>query len=71
MSARKVACVLQGKCRWMMLTWTENALGGKPERGSEDKVPIVAAISLNETVHPTHATISTVSAKRRLLTGPE
>lgn len=34
--------------------------GGKAGRGSENKVPIVAAISLNEAGHPIHAMISPV-----------
>ena len=40
-------------------------------RGSENKIPIVAAISLNAAGHPIHAKISPVAGftQRRLLTG--
>ena len=35
--------------------------GGKVGRGSENKIPIVAAVSLNEAGHPIHARITAVS----------
>ena len=35
--------------------------GGKAGRGSENKIPIVAAISLNEAGHPIHAKIAPVN----------
>jgi len=35
--------------------------GGKAGRGSENKIPIVAAVSLNEAGHPIHARITAVS----------
>ena len=35
--------------------------GGKAGRGSENKIPIVAAISLNEAGHPIHARITAVT----------
>ena len=35
--------------------------GGKTGRGSENKIPIVAAISLNEACHPIHVRITAVS----------
>ncbi len=35
--------------------------GGKVGRGSENKIPIVAAISLNETGHPIHSKIIPVT----------
>lgn len=31
---------------------------GKAGRGSQNKIPIVAAVSLNEAVHPVHAKIT-------------
>jgi hypothetical protein len=34
---------------------------GKAGRGSENKIPIVAAVSLNEAGHPIHARITAVS----------
>ena len=35
--------------------------GGKPGRGSENKVPFVAAVSLNEAGHPMHIKLNLVS----------
>jgi hypothetical protein len=35
--------------------------GGKAGRGSDNKIPIVAAVSLNEASHPIHARITAVS----------
>jgi len=35
--------------------------GGKAVRGSENKIPIVAAVSLNEAGHPLHARITAVN----------
>jgi hypothetical protein len=35
--------------------------GGKAGRGSENKIPIVAAVSLNEASHPIHARITAVN----------
>jgi len=55
--------------------------GGKPGRGSENKIPIVAAGSLNEAGHPIHTRITAVSgfssetiaewAKRHLAPGSQ
>ena len=36
--------------------------GGKPGRGSENKVPLVAAVSLNEAGNPLHVKLSPVAA---------
>jgi hypothetical protein len=36
--------------------------GGKPERGSEKKVSIVAPVSLDEAVHPIHVKAAKVQA---------
>lgn len=35
--------------------WEENAPGGKPGRGSENKVPFVAAVSVDAQGHPIYA----------------
>ena len=35
--------------------------GGKPGRGSENKVPFVAAVSLNEAGHPMHIKLNLVN----------
>ena len=35
--------------------------GGKADRGSENKIPILATVSLNEAGHPIHARITAVS----------
>ena len=45
----------------MMPILAENDWGGKVGSGSENKVPIVAAISLNAAGHPIHAKISPVA----------
>jgi hypothetical protein len=55
--------------------------GGKAGRGSDNKIPIVAAVSLNEAGHPIHARITAVSgfsseaiaewAKRHLAPGSQ
>jgi len=37
--------------------------GGKAGRGSENKIPIVAAVSLNEAGHPIHASITAVCSR--------
>ena len=38
--------------------------GGKPGRGSENKVPFVAAVSLNEAGHPMHIKLNLVTGVR-------
>ena len=35
-------------------------IGGRVGRGSENKIPIVAAVSLSEAGHPAHAKITPV-----------
>ena len=35
--------------------------GGKPGRGSENKVPIVAAVSVDDAGHPQHVKLATLT----------
>lgn len=62
MTEREEAYVLRGKIQIDDAYLGGERLGGKAGRGSENKVPIVAAISLNEAGHPIHAKITPVSA---------
>lgn len=57
-SERDNCCILQGKVQIDDDYFCGELMGGKPGRGSENKVSLVAAISLNATGHPIHATIS-------------
>jgi len=61
MSERDECYVLHGKVQMDDAYFGGERLGGKAGRGSENKVPIVAAISLNEAGHPIHAKISPVT----------
>ena len=61
MSEREEAYVLRGKIQMDDAYLGGERPGGKAGRGSENKVPIVAAISLNEAGHPVHAKITPVS----------
>jgi transposase-like protein len=60
MSEREQAYVLRGKIQMDDAYLGGEHPGGKAGRGSENKVPIVAAVSLNEAGHPIHVKISTV-----------
>lgn len=60
MTERDEAYVLRGKIQMDDAYLGGERCGGKAGRGSENKVPIVAAISLNEAGHPIHAKISPV-----------
>jgi len=60
MSERDECYVLQGKVQMDDAYLGGERPGGKAGRGSENKVPIVAAISLNAEGHPIHAKISPV-----------
>lgn len=60
MSEQDECYVLQGKVQMDDAYFGGERPGGKAGRGSENKVPIVAAISLNEAGHPIHAKISPV-----------
>ncbi len=53
--------ILQGKVQMDDSCFGGERPGGKAGRGSENKVPIVAAISLNAAGHPIHAKISPVT----------
>ena len=61
MSERDECYVLHGKVQMDDAYFGGERPGGKAGRGSENKVPIVAAISLNEAGHPIHAKISPVT----------
>ena len=79
MTEREEAYVLRGKIQIDDAYLGGERPGGKAGRGSENKIPIVAAVSLNEAGHPIHARISAVSsfsseaiadwAKRHLMPG--
>jgi transposase-like protein len=60
MTEREEAYVLEGKIQMDDAYLGGERPGGKAGRGSENKVPIVAAVSLNEAGHPIHAKISPV-----------
>jgi transposase-like protein len=61
MSEREDAYVLRGNIQMDDAYLGGERPGGKPGRGSENKVPIVAAVSLNDEGHPMHVKISPVS----------
>lgn len=61
MADRDEACLLRGKIQIDDSYLGGELPGGKAGRGSENKIPIVAAISLNEAGHPIHARITAVS----------
>ena len=60
MRERDQAYVLRGKIQMDDAYLGGELPGGKAGRGSENKVPIVAAVSLSEAGHPIHVKISTV-----------
>jgi hypothetical protein len=61
MSEREEAYLLRGKIQMDDSYLGGEHPGGKAGRGSENKIPIVAAVSLNEAGHPIHARITAVS----------
>ena len=79
MADREEAYLLRGKIQMDDSYLGGEHPGGKAGRGSENKIPIIAAVSLNEAGHPIHARISAVSgfsseaiadwAKRHLMPG--
>ena len=81
MTEREEAYLLRGKIQMDDSYLGGELPGGKPGRGSENKIPIVAAVSLNEAGHPIHARITAVSgfcseaiaewAKRHLMPGSQ
>ncbi len=60
MSEREEAYVLRGRIQLDDAYLGGELPGGKAGRGSENKVPIVAAVSLSEAGHPIHAKITPV-----------
>jgi hypothetical protein len=60
MSEREKTCVLRGKVQLDDAYLAGERYGGKPGRGSENKVLIVAAVSLDETGHPIHVKVAKV-----------
>ena len=60
MSEREEAYLLRGKVQIDDAYLGGERCGGKPGRGSENKVPIVAAVSVNEAACPVHVKLSTV-----------
>ncbi len=81
MADREDAYVLLGKVQIDDSDLGGELPDGKVGRGSENKIPIVAAVSLNEAGHPMHARITAVSgfsseaiaewAKRHLAPGSQ
>ena len=61
MSEREEAYLLRGKIQMDDAYLGGEHPGGKAGRGSENKIPIIAAVSLNEAGHPIHARITAVS----------
>jgi len=61
MSEREEAYLLRGKIQMDDSYLGGEHPGGKAGRGSENKIPIIAAVSLNEAGHPIHARITAVS----------
>jgi hypothetical protein len=61
MADREESSLLRGKVQIDDAYLGRELPGGKVGQGSENKITIVAAISLNEAGHPTHARITAVS----------
>jgi hypothetical protein len=61
MTEREEAYMLRGKIQMDDAYLGGERPGGKTGRGSENKIPIVAAISLNEAGHPIYSRITAVS----------
>jgi hypothetical protein len=61
MSEREEAYVLRGKVQVDDAYLGGERCGGKPGRGSENKVPIVAAVSIDEAGHPRYVKLATVA----------
>jgi hypothetical protein len=60
MSEREKSYALRGKVQLDDADLGGELNRGKPGRGSESKVPIVAAVSLDEAGHPIHAKVAKV-----------
>jgi hypothetical protein len=61
MSEREEAYVLRGKVQVDDAYLGGECCGGKPGRGSENNVPIVAAVSIDEAGHPRCVKLATVA----------
>jgi hypothetical protein len=61
MADREESYLLRGKFQIDYSYLRGELAGGKAGRGSENKIPIVAAVSLDEAGHPIHARITAVS----------
>jgi len=61
MAEREEGYLLRGKIQLDNAYLGGDRTGGKAGRGSENKIPIVAAVSLNEAGHPIHARITALS----------
>jgi hypothetical protein len=61
MTEREDAYVLRGKIQMDDAYLGGERTGGKAGRGSENKIPIVAAVSLNEAGHPIHVKFTPVA----------
>ena len=60
MADREESYLLRGKFQIDDSYLRGELAGGKAGRGSENKIPIVAAVSLDEAGHPIHARITAV-----------
>jgi hypothetical protein len=72
MTERIPTYVLRGKIQLDDAYLGREHNGGQPGRGSENMVPIVAAVSLDEPGHPIHVKVAKVepSPLQRSRTGP-
>ncbi len=61
MADREEAYLLRGKIQIDDSYLGGELPGGKAGRGSENKIPIIAAVSLNEVGHPIHTRFTAVS----------
>ena len=61
MADREEAFLMRAKIQMDVAYLDGERPGGKAGRGSENKIPIVAAVPLNEAGHPIHARITAVS----------
>jgi hypothetical protein len=61
MNERDGAYVLRGRVQIDDAYLGGERCGGKPGRGSENKVPVVAAVSIDDAGHPQHVKLATVA----------
>ena len=60
MCEREKAYLLRGKVQIDDAYLGEERNGGKAGRGSKNKVPILATVSIDDAGHPVHAKLATV-----------